>query len=167
MTTFKWTPQPASYPATDTEALILSQEGETGLTATITAERLDSNSPAPGSISWEMPQGLPAGMSITVNQTTLTINVADWRGFFPPEIEYLENGQNHQATDFDQVNGATADIYAYRPDAENIKYRELIVTATAGIITERVSYTITVYANYDIGRDLLKAKVEERRQAQA
>lgn len=36
-----WTPEPQDYPASDEEALILSQENEINVTATLTAKQKD------------------------------------------------------------------------------------------------------------------------------
>lgn len=48
---FTWTPEPQDYPAQDTDALILSQEQETDITATITVEASGDVRPA-SALAW-------------------------------------------------------------------------------------------------------------------
>lgn len=183
----KWTPEPADFPADDVDALILSQEGETNITARVVVEREDEDEETqePHSVRWDAPQGLPPHMHIIAHngQTApyLEITVADWVGLFPIEINYMADGdfgtginqKPHTVDDWEVVPATTADVYAYHPSQQNVWRLPLVVYALAsnnasepaGEFIEQVTYTITVYANYDIGKDALKAAVTARNDA--
>lgn len=178
-----WTPEPAEFPAPDESALILSQEHETHLQARITARRKDQESPNPKSLTWEAPEGLPPHITITVSSTeaALAIFVADWVGLFDIEINYMKDGSGpgegigigqtpHAVDEWENVPQTTADVYAYYPSQKNVYRLPLVVTAytkadASGNEIESVTYTITVYANYDIGKNALKQALQARNDA--
>jgi hypothetical protein len=183
----KWTPEPADFPADDVDALILSQEGETNITARVVVEREDEDEETqePHSVRWDAPQGLPPHMLITAHNGQeapyLEITVADWVGLFPMEINYMAdvnfgtgiNQTPHMVDEWEDVPATTADVYAYHPSQQNVYRLPLVVYALAsnnasepdGEFIEQVTYTITVYSNYDIGKDALKAAVAARNDA--
>lgn len=171
----KWTPQPHDYPADDIDALILSQEGEMNITQTVTAERASDDEPLPRTLQWATPDGLPPHMMISATPAsggtpaTLTVFVFDWVGMFPIEIEYLKDRTQEQVTQWDAVPAPQSDVFAYRPDNRNVHRIRLVVTAldSSNAEIETATFTITVYANYNMGRDALQKAVRERQEAVA
>lgn len=170
--TLTWTPEPADWPALDADALIVSQEHLTQIAERITVQRENEEAQQPESLAWSMPDGAPERITITQSKdgSTLLLDVliADWVGLFPIEIEFMRAGQvPQQVSEWDAVPAPQVDVYAYRASSENVRRFRLVVqalTAQSDVI-ETATYTITVYANYTIGRNALKEAVQARNEA--
>ena len=175
MTTLRllWTPAPDDYPAADTEALILSQEHLQAVTARLTVTTGSEPGLVPATLNWRISgngaEGGPLHITVTVSKTgntlALDIVIADWVGLFAISIEYMTDFQQpHTVDDWDAVPGRQADIYAYRPDSRNVRRFpfEVDAVAASGSVIETATYTITVYANYTVGKNALQEKVKER-----
>lgn len=172
-----WTPEPLEFPAGDEEALILSQEHETQVSATVTVEAPEDVT-SPKSLAYSWPDAEPAHKQLSWKQSgkklVLSILIHDWVGVFGKEINFMRDGsgvgigQTRGAVDkWEAMPATTADVYAYRPDPVNVKRFRLVVGAldSKGDVIESAEYTITVYANYTIGRNALKEAVNTRRDA--
>lgn len=108
------------------------------------------------------------------NRLELTVRIFDWVGIFPKEIHFMLDGaavgigqEPRAVSEFEDVVAAQADVYSYIPDPVNIKRFRLAVDAldSQGKVIETAEYTITVYANYTLGRNLLKETVQARTDA--
>lgn len=165
-----WTPGPQ-------EVLILSQEQETHLTATITvAPSIEGL--AASALAWSWPDAEPLHKEITWSRQgsllALQVRIQDWVGVFPKQIHFMRDGAGAgigQApgvvSQFEDVPAAQADVYSYRPDPINMKRFRLAIDALniQGKVIETAEYTITVYANYLAGRNQLKSTVQTRKDA--
>lgn len=171
-----WIPEPQNFPAADTDALILSQEQETRITATVTAEPSEDVRAA-SALAWAWPDEEPLHKEITWtkkgNRLVLTVLILDWVGVFQKSIAFMRDGtavgigQTPGAVEeWDGVPAAQADIYSYIPDPVNVKRFRLAIDALDNQkkVIETAEYTITVYANYTLGRNLLKATVQTRKE---
>ena len=165
-----WTPDPGTFPTSREEALIVSQENETHISAVITVEASEGQQP-PKTLIWSMPDGAPDHMRVHSTANTITIDIDDWIGLFPIEIEYMEDADPVQVpglvTKWSELPAEQADVNAFRPDKRNIRHFRFVVEAysASNVLLETATYTITVYANYDIGRDALKSAVQQRKNA--
>lgn len=158
-----WTPDPAL-------PLIVSQEHETDLRAVITVTAQQPELP-PKMLVWSMPDGRPDNMRIRTAENTLTLTIDNWIGLFPIEINYMEDADPvqipGQVNQWKNLPAEQADVVAFIPDPQNVRNFRLIVEAysSTNALLETATYTITVYANYDIGRDALKAAAQQRKDA--
>lgn len=158
-----WTPLP------DTP-LIVSQEHETHL-STLIEVASDGQTPLPQTLLWSMPDGRPQHMRIHTTSTTLLLEIDDWVGLFPIEINTMQDAEpvqvSVQFTQWGDVPAEQSDVYAFIPDAHNVKHFRLIVEAysAANQHIETATYTVTVYANYDIGKSALKQAIKTRKDA--
>lgn len=169
--TLTWTPAPSTWPALDADALIVSQEHLTQIAERITVARENEEAQQPESLAWSMPDGAPDHITITQSKdgSTLLLDVliADWIGLFSIEIEFMRAGQvPQQVSEWDAVPAPEVDVYAYRASSENVRRFRLVVQALTaqGEVIETATYTITVYANYTIGRNALKDAVQQRKE---
>ena len=167
--TLTWTPEPADWPAPDADALIVSQEHLTQIAERITVERQTEEVQQPESLAWSMPDGAPEHITITQSKDgdtlLLDVLIADWVGLFPIEIEFMAAGQvSQQVSEWDAVPAPQVDVYAYRASTQNVRRFRLVVDTLSaqGEVIETAVYTITVYANYTIGRNALKDAVQTR-----
>jgi len=169
--TLTWTPEPADWPAPDADALMVSQEHLTNISERITVERQNEEAQQPESLAWTMPDGAPDHITITPskqgNTLLLDVLITDWVGLFPIEIEFMAAGQvSQQVSEWDAVPAPQVDVYAYRANSQNVRRFRLVVdalTAQSDVI-ETAVYTITVYANYTIGRNALKDAIQQRKE---
>lgn len=169
--TLTWTPAPSTWPAPDDQALIVSQEHLTNISERITVQQQNEEAQQPESLAWSMPDGAPDHITITQskqgNTLLLDVLIADWVGLFPIEIEFMQVDQvPQQVEEWDAVPAPEVDVYAYRASAQNVRRFRLLVDALTarGEGIETATYTITVYANYTIGRNALKNAVQQRKE---
>lgn len=174
--TLTWTPGPSTWPAPDDEALIVSQEHLTQIAERITVQQQNEEGQQLESLAWSMPDGTLENITITQgkqgNTLVLDVLITDWADLFPFTIDFMKAGQGtqqvaQQVDEWDAVPAPQVDVYAYRANSQNVRrFRLLVEAITArGSVIETATYTITVYANYTIGRNALKVAVQARHDA--
>lgn len=175
-TALQWTPEPGNYPAPDIQALILSQEHLTDISASLTVTAADPQSQVPHALRWTTPAGAPDLLHVNVEAISggmmLTLDILDWVGVFPISIDVMSDGGDgagvnqtpQQFERWQDVPAPAADVYAYRASPDNVRHFALAVEAldTTGRVIEKAEYTITVYANYTAGKTALQAAVQAR-----
>ena len=158
-----WTPD-------TTDPLIISQEQETGIRAAITVTADEGQQP-PKTLIWQMPDGAPDNMRVYTAGNQLTLEIDNWVGLFPITIDYMQDADPvqvpGQVTKWSDLPAEQADVHAFKPSPQNVRHFRLIVQAYSATnqLIETAIYTITVYANYNLGRDALKAAVQQRKDA--
>lgn len=173
--TITWTPMPA-------EPLIVAQEDETNLTATVmaTAEAAPDGGTGSGtggateptitveSLTWATPSPLPEQITIATSGATLTLTVPNFIGLFPIEIDYLATPFESSlttATSWQGVPASAPEVIAVRPDISNVKNFTIEVTARDGdgLALDMAVFVLQVFANYNLARDALMEAVNARR----
>jgi hypothetical protein len=144
--------------------LLLAQEDETGLSASVT---VTSDDPLVGveSLSYSASPPFPPQVSVSVVANVLTVSIPNFVDFFPiQEIRYLLDGVPGTCLRFADLPPAAEDVIRYVPSS--LSFRDFTLTVTAeleGGAQESMDYIITVFANYSLGRALLVAAVDARR----
>lgn len=177
--TITWTPLPA-------EPLIVAQEDETNLTATVTAtvEAAPTGGTGGGagggtggateptvtveSLTWATPVPLPPQITVATSGATLTLTVPNFIGLFPIEIDYLATPYESSlatATSWQGVPASAPEVIAVRPDSSNVKNFTIEVTARDGdgLALDTAAFVLQVFANYNLARDALVEAVNARR----
>lgn len=152
-----WTPD-------NVEPLVLAQEDQTNVVASVTAT---SDDPLVQAVvlSWVAAPSLPPQFVVSVVDNLLTLTIPDFVDVFPiQEIRYLLGGVPGTCTRWSDLPEDAEDVTRYIPSSSNQHEVTLSVTAAPDEgEPETKDYLIRVFANYSLGRDALVAAVDARR----
>lgn len=152
-----WTPDNA-------DPLILAQEDQTNVSATVSAESDDPLDPVTA-VTWSAEPAFPPQFSVETSSSSLTVDIPTFAGVFQiQEIGYLRDGVPGTCTEWADLPVDAEDVITFRPDPVNVREHTLTVVAhqDVGGATSQ-DYIIRVFANYTLGRDLLVEAVDARR----
>lgn len=153
MSSVQWSPSPG-------QPILSTQEDRLNDSVVITATPSDPASET----SWTWGRGdLPAQVTFTPNGNSLTVAAPDWNGLFAIKVVYLRNFVQSTATSWAAVP-QDAMILDFEPSPVNRKlftfevhfsYR---VDSLSPWVVESQTYTIEVFANYDVGKGQVQTR---------
>jgi hypothetical protein len=118
---------------------------------------------------FELPDGAPDGLSVSVSAGGVAVSATDMLGSFDGlSIGYIMGDNTLGTVDsWSELPEDAVDVYNYSPPAvteKDIRVRAIAVLGLGPDPEERVAdYVITVRYDLDSGRDTLIAEIEKRR----